>query len=84
MAELKSYSCPKCGSYLDVDRDRDEFECPFCGNRFNALVFHRDELLAEARRLARSELVMITYPTRTEKMMMAITQAVNATKFFFQ
>ena len=54
MAELKSYSCPKCGSYLDVDRDRDEFECPFCGNRFNALVFHRDELLAEARRLARS------------------------------
>lgn len=54
MAELKSYSCPKCGSYLDVDRDRDEFECPFCGNRFNALVFHRDELLAEARQIARS------------------------------
>ena len=54
MAELKSYSCPKCGSYLDVDRDRDEFECPFCGNRFNALVFHRDELLSEARRIARS------------------------------
>ena len=54
MAELKSYSCPKCGSFLDVDRDRDVFECPFCGNRFNALVFHRDELLAEARQIARS------------------------------
>ncbi len=23
MTELKSYSCPKCGSYLDVDRDRE-------------------------------------------------------------
>lgn len=51
MAVLKSYSCPKCGSSLEVDRDRDVFDCPFCGNHFTVLDFHRDDLLAEARKL---------------------------------
>lgn len=50
MAELKSYSCPKCGSFLDVDRDQDTFDCPFCGANFNVLDFHREELIDEARR----------------------------------
>ena len=52
MAELKSYSCPKCGSFLDVDRDRDTFDCPFCGASFNVLDFHREELIDEARKQA--------------------------------
>lgn len=52
MAELKSYSCPKCGSFLDVDRDRDRFDCPFCGASFNVLDFHREELIDEARKQA--------------------------------
>jgi len=51
MADLKSYSCPKCGSFLDVDRNQDVFDCPFCGNHFTAIEFHRDELIAEARNL---------------------------------
>ena len=50
MAELKSYSCPKCGGFLDVDRDQDTFDCPFCGASFNVLDFHRDDLLEEARK----------------------------------
>ncbi len=50
MAELKSYSCPKCGGFLDVDRDQDTFDCPFCGAGFNVLDFHRDDLLEEARK----------------------------------
>ena len=52
MAELKSYSCPKCGGFLDVDRDRDTFDCPFCGASFNVLDFHREELIDEARKQA--------------------------------
>ena len=52
MAELKSYSCPKCGSFLEVDRDQDTFDCPFCGASFNVLDFHRDELIQEARKQA--------------------------------
>ena len=52
MAELKSYSCPKCGSFLDVDRDQDTFACPFCGTSFNVLDFHREELIEEARKQA--------------------------------
>ena len=51
MAELKSYSCPKCGSFLEVDRDKDVFDCPFCGNHFTAIDFHKEELLDEARLL---------------------------------
>ena len=50
MAELKSYSCPKCGGFLDVDRDQDTFDCPFCGASFNVLDFHRDDLLEKARK----------------------------------
>ena len=52
MGELKSYSCPKCGGFLDVDRDRDTFDCPFCGASFNVLDFHREELIDEARKQA--------------------------------
>ncbi len=53
MANLKSYSCPKCGSYLDVDRDQDMFECPFCGSVFDVADFHGKELLDQAAELMR-------------------------------
>lgn len=51
MENLKSYSCPECGSVLDVDRYKDVFDCPFCGAHFDVLDFHKDELLEEARNL---------------------------------
>ena len=44
MANLKSYSCPKCGGILNVDTDKDTFDCPFCGNRFSYVEFHRKDL----------------------------------------
>ena len=49
MAKLKSYSCPKCGSFLDVDRDQDKFDCPFCGSQFNAVDFHGNDLREQAK-----------------------------------
>lgn len=54
MTKLKSYSCPECGSVLDVDRYEDVFDCPFCGAHFNVLDFHKDDILAEARELIRN------------------------------
>lgn len=54
MDKLKSYSCPECGSFLEVDRYEDVFDCPFCGTHFNVLDFHRDEILGEARELIKN------------------------------
>lgn len=51
MAELKSYSCPKCGSILNVDRNQDTLDCPFCGGHFDAFAFHGEELSEQARDL---------------------------------
>ena len=49
MANLKSYSCPTCGSFLEVDRDQDVFDCPFCGSHFDAVSFHGTDLYEQAR-----------------------------------
>ena len=48
MALLKSYSCKSCGGILNFDEDQEIFACPFCGEEFNYLDFHRDELLSQA------------------------------------
>ena len=48
MANLKSYSCPKCGSFLDVDRDQDTFDCPFCGSHYDVVDLHGADLLEQA------------------------------------
>ena len=53
MANLKSYSCPTCGSVLEVDRDQDVFDCPFCGSHFDAVVFHGAEIQRDAGELMR-------------------------------
>ena len=51
MANLKSYSCPKCGGVLSVDIDKDMIDCPFCGSRFSYIEFHRKDLLDVAEDL---------------------------------
>ena len=48
MAKLRPYSCPKCGSFLEVDRDQDYYDCPFCGSHFDAVTFHGKDLLEQA------------------------------------
>ena len=53
MAKLKCYSCPECGSFLEVDRVSDTFDCPFCGAHFNAFDFHGEDLLEQAKTLLR-------------------------------
>jgi len=45
MANLKSYSCPKCGGVLSVDIDKYMIDCPFCGNRFSYVEFHKKDIL---------------------------------------
>ena len=53
MAKLKCYSCPECGSFLEVDRMNDTFDCPFCGTHFEAFDFHGEDLLEQAKTLLR-------------------------------
>ena len=58
MAKLRPYSCPECGSFLEVDRDRDYFDCPFCGNHYDAVYFHGKDLLEQAGEcLSRNEFI---------------------------
>ena len=52
-ARLKSYSCSNCGGVLNVDRDEDVFDCPFCGARFDVMDFHKKEILDEVDELWR-------------------------------
>ena len=47
MAKLKSYSCTKCAGVLNFDEDQELFACPFCGNEFNVVELHREELSAQ-------------------------------------
>ena len=49
MAELKSYTCSKCGGILTFDSDQEFFDCPFCGNRYDIMDFHSDEVHAQAQ-----------------------------------
>ena len=48
MWNCKSYTCSNCGSVLNVESDRADLTCPFCGTSFNAASFHRNELLQQA------------------------------------
>lgn len=48
MSLLKSYTCSKCAGVLMFDSDQEFFDCPFCGNRFDAVDFHEDEIMAQA------------------------------------
>ena len=48
MAVLKSYTCSKCAGILMFDSDQEFFDCPFCGNRYDIVDFHADEVLAQA------------------------------------
>lgn len=49
MAVLKSYTCSKCAGVLLFDSDQEFFDCPFCGTKFNAVDFHGDEILDQAK-----------------------------------
>lgn len=49
MAVLKSYTCSKCAGVLLFDSDQEFFDCPFCGTKFNAVDFHGDEILVQAK-----------------------------------
>lgn len=50
MANLSSYSCPKCGGILNVDADHDIYDCPFCGGHFDYVQFHKLDLLSQAEK----------------------------------
>ncbi len=49
MSVVKSYTCSKCGAVLNFDSDREFFDCPFCGSKFNSGAFHSDELFSQAK-----------------------------------
>ena len=48
MSELKSYTCAKCGAVLSVDKLEGQMACPFCGNEFDYVDFHREDLILQA------------------------------------
>ena len=47
MAKLKSYSCTKCAGVLNYDEEQELFGCPFCGNEFNLVELHREEMTGQ-------------------------------------
>lgn len=48
MRDLVSYTCSSCGGALTVDKSQEVYECPFCGNAYDFVQMHHDELLADA------------------------------------
>ena len=48
MSLLKSYTFSKCAGVLMFDSDQEFFDCPFCGNRFDSIDFHIDEIITQA------------------------------------
>ncbi|MCR5341333.1 MAG: hypothetical protein K6E60_08290 [Saccharofermentans sp.] len=48
MATLKSYTCTSCAGILMSDADQEILDCPFCGNRYDIVEFHADEVLDQA------------------------------------
>ena len=48
MATLKSYTCSKCAGILMFDSNQEILDCPFCGNRYDIVDFHADEVLDQA------------------------------------
>ena len=63
MAALKSYTCSKCAGILMFDSDQEFFDCPFGGNKFDAVDFHADEVLSQAK----SCLEQRAFPAAKEK-----------------
>ena len=55
MAGLKSYTCSKCAGVLVFDSDQEFFECPFCGTGFEALDFHGEEVMEQAKELLKAK-----------------------------
>ena len=48
MRDLVSYTCSSCGGALTVDKSQEVYECPFCGNAYDFVQMHHDELLKDA------------------------------------
>ena len=48
MSKLQSYTCAKCGAVLSVDKLQGQMACPFCGNEFDYIDFHREDLIRQA------------------------------------
>ena len=48
MRDLVSYTCSACGGALTVDKSQEVYECPFCGNAYDFVQMHHDELLKDA------------------------------------
>ena len=65
MAELKSYTCSKCGGVLIFDPDHEIFDCPFCGTRFDSVDFHGEELLEQAEESLKNS----DFPSAKDKFM---------------
>ncbi|MBO4416279.1 MAG: hypothetical protein J5824_09920 [Lachnospiraceae bacterium] len=55
MSLLKSYTCSKCAGVLMFDADQEFFDCPFCGNRFDQVDFHIDEIITQAEESLKEE-----------------------------
>ena len=49
MRELISYSCSTCGGALTVDRNHKVYDCPFCGNAYDYVQMHHDELINDVK-----------------------------------
>ncbi|MBQ5966698.1 MAG: hypothetical protein IJL60_02845 [Clostridiales bacterium] len=46
---LKAHSCPTCGASLKVHIDRQEYECPFCGDVFDYQYVFEDDVIEKAK-----------------------------------
>ncbi len=53
--ELKKHTCPTCGGQLQVNLDKQMYDCPFCGVSFDYSYFREDDVLARAERFRLSE-----------------------------
>ena len=49
MRELISYSCSTCGGALTVERNHKVYDCPFCGNAYDYVQMHHDELINDVK-----------------------------------
>ena len=49
MRELISYSCLTCGGALTVERNHKVYDCPFCGNAYDYVQMHHDELINDVK-----------------------------------
>lgn len=52
--ELKKHTCPTCGGQLQVNLDKQMYDCLFCGVSFDYSYFREDDVLARAERFRQS------------------------------